>query len=174
MANERVCDLVLLRHGPAEEREAWSGKNDLQRPLTEKGVRRVRQVARGLAKLRVAPERILTSPAVRALHTARLVAEMLELEPARIHEEQALLPEASPEDLLGVLASLECAEVLCVGHEPHLDEVLAALLGLRHGRGSLALKKAGAALLRVHDIERGDAELRAWLSPAMLRRIGRR
>ena len=55
-------DCVLVRHGIAVNREEWEGK-DVDRPLTEKGKRRVREVAAGLRRLDVRPTVIYASPA---------------------------------------------------------------------------------------------------------------
>jgi phosphohistidine phosphatase SixA len=43
-------DCVFVRHGIAVAREEWEGK-DVDRPLTEKGKRRVREVVQGCADL---------------------------------------------------------------------------------------------------------------------------
>lgn len=171
---KRALRLTLLRHGLAVEREDWGKRPDLERPLTERGVKKVRQAAKGLVALGVRPELVLTSPAVRARQTAEAVAPALGLHAEDLHDEVSLAPGASPEDLFACLDALEVREVLCVGHAPHLDEALAAMLGLRHGHGALSLKKSGAALLRLRSVQPGDAELRALLSPWALRRVGRR
>jgi len=170
----RTIRVTLLRHGLAVDREDWAKKNDLARPLTEKGERRVRQAARGLVSLGVKPDLVLTSPAIRAVQTAKAASEVLRVAPTQVHEEVSLAPDASPEDFQATLEALEVKEVLAVGHAPHLDEVLAGLLGLRHGRGGLSLKKSGAAILRVTRDRPGAAEVRAVLSPWALRRIGRK
>ncbi|TKB34598.1 MAG: histidine phosphatase family protein [Nitrospira sp.] len=59
-------DCLFVRHGLAVEREEWDGK-DVDRPLTEEGTRRVRQVAAGLRRLAVRPTVIYASPARRAV-----------------------------------------------------------------------------------------------------------
>ena len=66
-------ELYLIRHGVAEERgDAWP--DDAKRPLTEDGMSRLRKAARGLARLGVAFDVVLTSPLVRARQTAEIVA----------------------------------------------------------------------------------------------------
>ena len=62
-------ELYLVRHGLAEERgDAWP--DDTKRPLTDEGISRMRKAARGLARLGVSVEVVLTSPLVRARQTA--------------------------------------------------------------------------------------------------------
>src|SRR4029079_18690215 len=77
---ERVIELYLIRHGLAEERgEAWP--DDAKRPLTQEGMARLRKSARGLARLGVAFDTILTSPLVRTRQTADAVASAFEVRP---------------------------------------------------------------------------------------------
>src|SRR5579864_3782830 len=71
--------LYLLRHGIAVP-PGTEGYEDDDRPLTSKGERRTRQVAQGLRRLRLKLDRIISSPLPRALRTAELVAETLDIE----------------------------------------------------------------------------------------------
>ena len=64
-------DCVLFRHGIAAEREEWEG-SDADRPLTERGAKRVAQAAAGLNRLEVQPTHILSSPLIRAIETAKI------------------------------------------------------------------------------------------------------
>lgn len=169
----KTLRVVLLRHGIAVDREEWTDSPDLARPLTKKGSRRTLQAARGLRMLGVRPELILTSPAIRALQTAKLAARALHVPHRQLHEEESLLPSAPPDDTLAALAALEVAEVLCVGHAPRLDELLAALVGLRSGQAPLALKKSGAAIV-AWNRQVGGGRLCALLAPQTLRNVGRR
>ena len=165
--------VVLFRHGIAVDPEDGSNQPDLARPLTNKGIRRTRQAAQGLRALGVRPELILTSPAVRALQTAKLAARALHVSHAQLHEEASLLPAARPEELLAALGALELSEVLCVGHAPRLDQILAALVGLKAGQTPLLLKKAGAAIVQWNG-EVGGGTLLALLAPSALRNASRR
>ena len=57
-------ELYLIRHGIAEDRgEAWP--DDTKRPLTEQGIARLKKEARGLARLGVSFDVVLTSPQFR-------------------------------------------------------------------------------------------------------------
>src|SRR5262249_8330961 len=63
--------VYLVRHAIAEERgPKWP--DDTLRPLTERGKRRFATGAAGFASLEEAPDRILTSPLVRAKQTAEI------------------------------------------------------------------------------------------------------
>jgi phosphohistidine phosphatase len=68
--------IFLIRHGHAVD--AAEQLSDGERYLTKKGRRAVREVGRALRKAGVAFEAIVTSPLVRAVQTAELIAEQTE------------------------------------------------------------------------------------------------
>lgn len=165
--------LFLVRHGIAVERDASpeaAEAADRLRPLTRRGEARVREVAEGLRRLGVRPDWVLTSGLSRARRTAALLARTLRVPERRIRLTEVLEPDAAPRRLLAEVAVLEAQSVLCAGHAPHLDRVLALALT---GRPTpfTGLRKAGAACL---EIEPGTgAHLRWLIEPRMLRRLGR-
>src|SRR5689334_12909717 len=62
-------EIYLIRHGLAEQRgDAWP--DDTKRPLTERGVTKVRKTARALRRAGLELDIVLTSPLVRARQTA--------------------------------------------------------------------------------------------------------
>jgi len=166
-------DCLLVRHGIAFEREEWDGK-DVDRPLTEEGVRRVRQVAAGLRRLAVRPTVIYASPARRAADTAQLLHDLL-AKPSLMELREELLPEATPTDLLRLLKNCSSEScVICVGHEPQLGMAASVLLSGR-ASDSFPLKKAGACLIELSiPVKPGQGLLRWWLTPGQLRAIGKR
>lgn len=164
---------ILFRHGIAVERDEWKGA-DGDRPLTEKGKQRVREVAAGLSRLDVQPTLVWSSPLIRALETAKIVQRLLHVR-AAVEVVEALLPDASPDSLLSTLHDLPPEScVLCVGHEPHLGLAAAVLLT---GKPSQAFpfKKAGACLIELSvPVKPGRGVLRWWLPPSLLRDRGER
>jgi len=166
-------DCVLFRHGIAVEHEEWDGP-DTDRPLTERGVKRVSQVAAGLRWLEVQPTYIFSSPLVRALETADILQASMNIASA-IKRVEELLPDANPERLLAVFRDLppECT-VLCVGHEPHLG--LAASMILTGKQSSaFPFKKAGACLIELPEPPKvGRGVLRWWMEPGQLRALGKK
>jgi phosphohistidine phosphatase len=164
---------ILFRHGIAEERDEWKGA-DADRPLTERGAKRVAQVAAGLSRLDVQPTHVLSSPLIRAIETAKIVQRSLRVRSA-VQIVDALLPDAPPDRLLSILHDLPPEScVLCVGHEPHLGLAAAVLLT---GKPSQAFpfKKAGACLIELSvPVKPGRGVLRWWLPPSLLRDRGER
>src|SRR4030095_15722922 len=79
-------ELYLIRHGLAEERgDAWP--DDAKRPLTEEGMSRLRKIARGLTRLGVSIDTVLTSPLVRPRQTAEIIAGGLDSHPTVVNVE---------------------------------------------------------------------------------------
>lgn len=114
-----------MRHGPAED-DAPSGQ-DFDRALTAPGRERVRQVARELLRCSHAPLLILTSPLVRALQTAEIVAQHAEVAlPLQVRREMA--PGGNARSLVYELARNQARDVMVVGHEPDVSSLAAGLL----------------------------------------------
>ncbi len=72
-------EIYLLRHGIAVSHGTPDIPDD-ERPLTPEGEKRMRQVGRGLKRLGLKLDRIVTSPLPRALKTAEIVAGELGME----------------------------------------------------------------------------------------------
>ena len=145
--------LYFLRHGQADWPE-WDRPDD-ERPLTKKGKKEMRRVARFLGDLQVAPSLILSSPLPRAWQTAAIVAESLDVE---VREEAALGPGFNAAKLKTILRRHQDAELMIVGHEPDFSTVIQALTG-----GSVKLAKAGLARVELEDD--GTAGRLLWLLP---------
>jgi len=166
--------LLLIRHGPAGDREAWRalGKDDFLRPLTADGRARTRSAARGLARIIDRPQAIATSPFARSIQTADHVAREFGVEAAE--ELHAIVPAGAPADVMPWLTARARLDLVAlVGHEPQLGRLASWMLA-RSERPILTLKKGGACLLDLGPRPRaGEARLVWMLAPAQLRRLGR-
>ena len=123
MSNE----LLIMRHGESD----WHrGEDDFARTLTEWGQRDVRRVGEWLLAEGRLPERIISSPAQRALDTTSLVCVGMD-QPGRRFEHDERIYEAKVSQLLAVLADCpsDCGRLLLVGHNPGLEGLLAYLAG---------------------------------------------
>lgn len=118
----------LIRHAEATERS--SELPDEQRNLTCRGRKRFRKVAASLKKAGIDPDFIITSPKVRAVQTAEILSENLRFNgEVRISPDLATGPDLN--SLGNLLAAMsEAGELVIVGHEPGLGEVVAGLLQL--------------------------------------------
>jgi phosphohistidine phosphatase len=161
-------ELYVIRHGLAEERgDAWP--DDGKRPLTDEGMSRMRKSARGLARIGVTIDIVLTSPLVRARQTAELVAGGLDPRPSLVNVD-SLAPDGS---YAAVLADLEKharrSRIALVGHEPMLGELAARLIGSRH---AIEFKKGAVCRIDIDDLPpAGPGDLRWMLTPKILRAL---
>jgi phosphohistidine phosphatase len=164
--------LYIVRHGIAIDREDPKCPPDPQRYLTEEGVKKTEQVAKGVASLGITADLFLTSPYIRAAQTAEIFAAALEYAKQKIRRTDLLLPGAEPSLLFRELAKDRQAScVFLFGHAPQLDDIVATALGSK--RHLTSLKKAGVALIELKRISPPIGML-AWLAtPKLLRRAGK-
>ena len=67
-------NLYLMRHGIALPQDDPSVASDSERPLSHKGVKRMRKAAKGVRRLDIPFDALLTSPLLRARQTAEIIA----------------------------------------------------------------------------------------------------
>jgi phosphohistidine phosphatase len=161
-------ELYVIRHGIAEERgEAWP--DDTRRPLTEEGIARLKKTARGLVRLGVELDVILTSPLVRARQTAEIFAAAFTTRPPIVVID-SLTPEGTPQ---AVMTDLEKharrARIALVGHEPGIGELAARLFGSRR---PLEFKKGAVCRVDIESLPAaGPGTLKWFLTPRILREL---
>src|SRR4051812_9901081 len=121
-------NIHLLRHGVAAAKDDPSFVSDSERPLTGKGIKRMRKAVRGIGRLDIEFDVILTSPLIRARQTAEIVADALGFDSA-IEEIGELAPDSTSDRLLSVLSRFNGQEnILLVGHEPFLGQFAGVLV----------------------------------------------
>ena len=155
MPASSLVDLVLLRHGIAEDR--IGGRDHPERALTVEGRQRTRAVVETLVARGLQLDRLITSPYRRALETAELALQA-GLAPV-LDTDDRLCPGGLPAELMVDLKG----RVGLVGHEPDLSALACDLLGMAHG--SLLLRKAGLVQLRHAP---SGWELRGLFRPGLL------
>jgi phosphohistidine phosphatase len=166
-------NLFFLRHGKAHPRSPqW--RPDSKRPLTREGERGMFDVARGIKAFDVSFDVILTSPYLRALRTAEILAEVYNSQ--KFFETARLSPEVGAKDIVDeVNEHFSAAEdIVLVGHEPSLSRIISTLLT---GEGGMAmeLKKAGFCKLSIEKLSFGKCACLNWLlTPRHLARLGKR
>ena len=166
-------ELLVIRHGVAEEREefAATGKDDSLRPLTKEGRWKMERNARALRHALPSLNVIATSPYTRAAQTAKIVAAAYD--DFGVERLDALTPEGRPQAFLAWLRGRESDDrVAAVGHEPHLGSLVYWLLSGESAEGRIAMKKGGACLLELDARPRAGKATLLWsLTPSILRRM---
>ena len=120
-------ELWLLRHGKSDRNIAVE---DFDRPLKKRGKRAAERIGTWLQQQRLIPDWIVSSPARRALATAKIVHKAIAVEGEVITQDKRLYQEGF-ERLKTVLAECptEARRVLLVGHNPELEDLLIHLAG---------------------------------------------
>jgi phosphohistidine phosphatase len=162
-----VNHLYLLRHGIAVPHGTIDMRDD-DRPLTPKGEKRMRQIGRGLRRLALNVDQIVTSPLPRARRTAEIVAEALG-HPDRLEDSDALRPDRPAEMIRDWLAGRPSQNLMLVGHNPNLSELAWLLVAGEHAPLIGELKKGGLAALVAGP--EADFQLDWLATPRLLRRL---
>lgn len=170
-----MTDLFLIRHGIAADLAPQG--SDFERPLTEAGMQRTRQVAKRLKALGLEFSTVLTSPLLRAKQTAQLLLE------AQLANTLEISPDLAPG---GSLADWVIwfqrwqqqggTHLALVGHQPNLGQWAEWLCWgeSRNGHNPsseshLVVKKAGVIGVQVP--ASGDLQgqgMLFWLTPPKL------
>lgn len=153
-----ALQLYLLRHADAGDPMAWPG-DDAERPLSAKGKRQARRLGSMLADIGWKPDVILTSPKIRAVHTARLIGRAVDVEPT---DETRLASAFELGDVRSMLASHpDARRVVLVGHDPDFSSLASTLTGAH-----IELRKGAIARIDLADSgpAAGSGALR-WLIP---------
>ena len=113
--------LTLVRHSKSD----WSlpGQQDWDRALNKRGQRDAPEMARRLRARKLKPDAILSSPAVRALATATIMARELKVASSIVrHDERLYL--AAPADMLTVIRELggDARHLMVFGHNPGITD----------------------------------------------------
>lgn len=151
-----------MRHGPAED--STPTRHDSERALTPDGRNRVRLAAATLAAEGEGPLYIVSSPLVRAVQTAEIVAARCEVEArgGEIVIDRGISPGGNLLDVLTTLRAERRKRVLLVGHEPSVAAVVSELLGRFLPRG---FSKAMVVGLSLQDEGAWGAKFRFLLDP---------
>ncbi len=160
-------NLYLIRHAIAVD-EGTADLEDSQRPLTDKGRRKMRQIAKGLHALGVEFDLILSSPYLRAQETAEVLADVFKMKKKLIFSE-SLLPESEPEKVIAEINETHSVDSLAiVGHEPHLSSLI-GLLTSGNMNIDVTLKKGGVCHLSADDLHHAHRATLEWLlTPGIL------
>ena len=156
-------NLYLLRHGIAVEPGTPGFERDSDRPLTPEGKRQLRQIASAMKKLDLRFDLILSSPFLRAKQTAEIIADSSPLK-KQLASSDTLAPDGNPKALIRQLTELKPLpeNILLVGHEPYLSQLIALLTAGETGV-AIELKKGGLGKLEAEFLLYGRCAKLVWL-----------
>jgi phosphohistidine phosphatase len=161
-------NLYIVRHAIAIERGTPGYEDDSQRPLTDKGRKKMNKIVKGLRRFGIELDTILTSPYVRARDTAKILANEFNMQD-QIRLTDNLIPPGDFKELINEIHEKYDVESLAlVGHEPMLGELIS---WLTTGNKDLMInfKKGGVCYLSADDLYRTYRATLEWLlTPALM------
>ena len=133
--------LLLLRHAKSDW-EHSDIESDYERPLASRGVKAAKKMAELIEEQDLIPELIISSPAKRALTTAKLIET--QIGDVEVEENEDIY-DADLNTLLNVVHSLpdDIDRIMLVGHNPGFEDLTNAL----SGREDTVLKTCNMAIL---------------------------
>ncbi len=159
-------DLYIVRHAWAGQRDDSRWPDDGSRTLTAEGKQRFARVVKKLVRAGVTPGVIATSPLVRCVETAEILAAGLD--GPKIVKLDELQPGSDMPGLLRwtVRQAANHEQIAWVGHAPDVNNLAAALIGDAAALIHFA-KGAVAAICFDGEPIIGNGELQ-WLATAKL------
>lgn len=164
-------NLYFLRHAIAADKTAWKGP-DSDRPLTKEGIHKMKKAARGMRRLDLKIDWILTSPYRRAYDTAMIAAKELNLK-NKLKITRSLAMDGDPKALVRHLALnfRTWESIILVGHEPYLSQLISVLTS-GSKQVALNLDKAGLAKLSADSLNYDNCATLEWLlTPKILKKL---
>ena len=138
--------LLIVRHGKAYDADPRRWPDDSKRPLTEAGANRFEKSVPRIKKLAPKQIRVITSPYVRAMQTAKILCDVAGWDEPEIDER--LSAHLGPDDALDLLQSLDVAgKYAIVGHDPTFSYLPGYLIGA---------DRLGATVLKTGAVARVD------------------
>ncbi len=132
--------LYFVQHAKAASKEM-----DPQRSLTEEGRRDIRKVAAFIKPLKLWVDCLWNSGKRRAVQTAEILAEVIEIKEAKIARD-GLAPNDDVTTLRDELASVQ-QDIMIVGHLPFLSKLASLLLAGSESANTVAFRNGGIVCL---------------------------
>lgn len=163
--------IYLMRHGIAVKPEGFEFQDDSLRPLTVEGRNKIKDIARGLRKLDIKPDLILSSPFARAKQTASILAEELELQKHLILSD-LLVPNGKADAIVHMIVEDYMAdELLIVSHLPCLN-LLIGFLAAVNSALAINVRQGGVCCLLAADLRMENRAAIEWLlTPKILLKV---
>lgn len=152
--------LILVRHATAVDKGPEG--SDFHRGLKKRGKREAQVMAERMAPVLGTPDQILSSPADRALQTARIFADRLGVPAERVVLREELYGGLLPDEFLHIVHGFDdrAGTVMVFGHDPSFTEFAAHMIP----NFSDSIPKAGVVVMEIarstwRSIHAGDARL---------------
>ncbi|UCG59989.1 MAG: phosphohistidine phosphatase SixA [Phycisphaerales bacterium] len=132
--------LYLVQHAKATSKEV-----DPRRPLSEQGLAEIQKVAAFVRPLNLHVDRLWHSGKTRAVQTADVLAEVIDLTNAPVARDDL----GPTDDVTAIKNELSSAaeDIMIVGHLPFLSKLASLLLTGSESAGTVAFRNAGVVAI---------------------------
>ena len=120
-------NIYLIRHGDAER--ASNQKKDYERNLTPDGEQKIKIAAEGWKVLIPQFSHIISSPLLRALQTAEIIARVYKIKENVIIDKRLMFGNRT-EELIDLANEIMGTDMAFVGHEPDFSEHVSNLISI--------------------------------------------
>jgi phosphohistidine phosphatase len=160
----RGMELYVLRHAIALSAAEAGVSQDSERPLSQEGRDKMKQIARAMKTIGMDLDLILSSPYIRARDTAKIAHDEMQQDPD-LEFTDALGSGQDPKHIVAELKKRfpKSERIMVVGHEPDLSNLIGKICSL--GRVRLEMKKAGLAKITITDLQPELKGTLEWLLP---------
>lgn len=154
-------NIYLIRHSDAES--ISKGIKDSERKLTPEGINKIREAATIWKNFIPTFDYIISSPYVRALQTAKVIAEVFNC-PEKIMTDRRIACGSRTDDVVEIANSLNAENIAFVGHQPDMSDHVSAMIS---SNGAFAdFKKGAIAKITFHNKAREGKGILEYLIPA--------
>ena len=161
-------NLYIVRHAIAIQPGTPGYEDDSQRPLTDKGLEKMKKIVKGLRQLDIELDKILSSPYVRARDTAKILANEFKMDD-QLQFSENLIPPGNFEALIAeIQEKYDVGSLALVGHEPILSQFI-SWLATGNREMKITLKKGGVCSLSSDHLYQDHRATMEWLlTPALM------
>jgi len=151
--------ILFIRHAKAVDRVSWL-RDDMLRPLSDKGVSTAKSVFRAVSKIYDTPDLVLASETLRARETADIFLKFFPA--AKLEVVASLNPGFDFENFKNIIAkNIRLGMLVLIGHEPDFSSIISELFESKHTL--VDFKKC--AVLEIEIEENSPPVLRALIPP---------
>lgn len=162
-----MLELYIIRHGLAGK-SLTEQDLDEARPLSKKGQKKMKKIAKGLKNLKIQFDEILSSPLPRSKETADILT-MYCGDRKQVAVTDLLKPNSSYNALVKLLNTYRAHKnIAIVGHEPFLSSFVSYCL-TKNTPPLIYLKKGGILKLEIDEVVKpGGCKLSWLMEPAQI------
>lgn len=154
-------NIYLVRHSDAES--ISRGLKDSDRKLTPEGIKKITEAASMWKDFIPSFDYIISSPYVRSLETARVIANIYDCND-KLLTDRRIACGSRTEDVIEIANSLNAENIAFVGHQPDMSDHISAMIS---SNGAFAdFKKAAIAKITFHNKAREGKGILEYLIPA--------